>query len=202
MNQKVAQPFTIQEWLNVQRRKNNYEPIPENIKRIFDTKEALSGAQIIDFIKKHSEGEINPTINILPDLDNMPYPTKTTPIILNLTDDPNKGTHWAVLFAKYNRIYMFDSYQVDLRILPSAWRRVTRRWNTCGFQNPNSVVCGHYTALAVLYPWMFKAGSSLVKCSAIQTKHIRKHFDIKRLDKNKTHIRNDINVFLMYNALK
>lgn len=195
-------PWTIQEWLSTQRRKNNFEPLDENVRKIFNPVEALSGQQILDFVKKHSNNEINPSINILSDLNEMPFPEKHSPIILNLTDNPEKGTHWAVLFFKYDRIYMFDSYQVDLRILPSNWRRHTRRWNNCGFQHPKTVVCGHYTALAILYPWLFKGSNSLVKCSAVQTKHIKKHYDVNRLDKSKTHIRNDLNVYLMYNALK
>lgn len=194
--------MTIQEWLNVQRRGNNFEPLDENLEKIFDPKNALSGQEILNFVKSHSNDNVRPSINILPDLDEMDFPTAQTPIILNLTDNPDRGTHWAVLFFKYGRIYMFDSYQVNLHILPTRWRRVTRRWNTCGFQHPKTVVCGHYTALAILYPFIFKGTSSLVKCSAVQTKHIQRHYDVKRLDKRKTHIRNDLNVFLMYNALK
>lgn len=202
MESKIPEPQTIQEWLNVQRRKNEYEPLDENLRKIFDPKEALTGEEILRFIKKNSDREINPRILIVPDLDEAEPPTLQSPVILNLTSDPNKGTHWAILFVKYSRTYMFDSYQVNLRILPTTWRRFTRRWNSCGFQHPKTVVCGHYTALAVLYPWLFKSGSTLVKCSAVQTKHIKKHYDLKRLDKNKTHIKNDLNVFMMYNSLK
>lgn len=200
LDKKIQQPYTIPEWLNAQRRSNAFEPLDENLQKIFDSKYALSGSQIIEFIKHHNP-DLHPKILILPDLNEHPFPEQNTPIILNLTENENKGTHWAVLFARYNRIYMFDSYRVDLHVLPTHWRRVTRRWNSCGYQHPKSVVCGHYTALAVLYPWILKAGSSLVKCSAIQTKHIKKHYDLKKLDKNKTHIKNDLNIFLMYNGL-
>lgn len=184
-----SSPSTTLEFLSTLRRNNNFNIYPETLQRIKDPKEALSGQQLLDFIHKNTPKK--PVILIIPDLDTVPFPVPNRPYILNLTEDVNKGTHWCVIFNKNGHLYMFDSYKVSLNILPPRWKRVVRRWNECGFQNPKTVVCGHYTALAVCYPYLFKGKNSFTKCSNINLKMINSTSTLK----------NDANVYVLYDKL-
>lgn len=158
---------------------------PRMVLHVHQLKNSLSGQQIIDFVEKNTSKR--PTVAILTDLQNMSFPSANEPILLNLTDDLSVGTHWSVLFNWKGQLYMFDSYKVNLSVLPVEWRRITKRWNSCGFQNRKTVVCGHYTALALAYPYLFKGKNSFVKCS----RGVRSPSLV-----------NDVNVFYLYNKLK
>lgn len=173
------------------------EPARANLLReVFDPKNALSGADIVAFVKNRTGGTVVPRILILTDLRDLPRPKPEEPYVLNLTHDPNRGTHWAVLFDRNDVTYMFDSYQVNLSILPPDWRKRVRRWNACGFQDEDTVVCGHYTALSILYPNIFRSSGSLVKCSRAQSRRRG------RTKSKRRGITNDCNVFEFFSQLR
>lgn len=181
-------PSTISEWLSARRRSNAHRILPETQRAIFDDRNALTGRELIAFVEKNSH--YTPRIVILSDLLNISPPPKIdVPLVLNLTHDPQRGTHWSVLFSRNGKVYMFDSYKVDLRVLPPEWRKVTRRWNSCGFQNQDTVVCGQYTALAIVFPHLFKGRNSFTKCTG---------FSSKRGSKS---LVNDANVYLLYHKM-
>lgn len=166
------------------------------MRAVFDPRNALSGRDITDFVAKHSRLKV--VVLILSDLkDPLPLPASHEVYLLNLTYDPARGTHWAILFRLNSRCYMFDSFRVNLDLIPDSWngKRHIRRWNVCGFQNSGTVVCGHYTALCICFPSMFrnKDSNAVVKCTKVRSKQGEKIW--------KKQVINDCNVYLLYKSM-
>lgn len=118
-------------------------------KAIFQDRNALSGNQIIKFVKKFKNIRI--FTFILNDLNEIPVNIPENSVFLvNVTKNDKKGMHWIVLKNEKEKIVMFDSYNLPLSILPTKWKNKVVKSDNCVFQNKDSIVCGQYCALYVL----------------------------------------------------
>ncbi len=125
-------------------------------KEVKSDKNALTGNQIIKFIKKFKHKN-DVEVLILSDLNKInPFDIKKNFLLINLTKSLKVGKHWIVLKRKRNHYLFFDSYDLNTTIFPKNWINYIKKSDDCIFQNEDSKVCGQYCALYIVQPSIIK----------------------------------------------